>query len=364
MPVELPLPRSLALLVLAVPGIGIAGHELAAWLTRRRLLRGALTPLFAIVLWLLAVQVAALLSRSFVTGLRIGTLAVAVAGPAARLGRQKIALPTSGVGRGLGLGALLLMAATAVPIARMAFGWAFHDEDLITGHMSLVAEMQNDIYPPRHLTFAAEPLRYHYGFNLVVAVITALGRVAVDTGIDTATVLLWLVTGAVLWALGDLWFRRGWLLVPMTLFAGGLPLCVWNPVHPPRDLLAQCRIGTTTAVPPLVSNFFQHPWALGVPVALAVLLVFSARDRTEPTARLVVMGLLLAALSFAHVVLFVTVLPSVVAAELWHVRVVARRPLRGGARRPGDGRRGGARGGVPRRLARLVRRLGGGGRRW
>ena len=60
MPPDIPLPRSLALLSLALPGVLLAGWELAAGLTRRRSIRQALAPIAAIALWLLSIHVAGL----------------------------------------------------------------------------------------------------------------------------------------------------------------------------------------------------------------------------------------------------------------------------------------------------------------
>jgi hypothetical protein len=317
MHVDLPLPRSLTLLVLALPGVWLAGWELAARLSPRRFLREALAPVLALTLWLLAVHAAGLATRSFAGGLSLGTLGVAVAGVAVRL---RGGAPPA-VGRGLGIPAWSLIALSAVPVAHIAFGWAFHDEDLYTGHMSVTSEMANGIYPPRHLTFADLPLHYHYGFNVLAAAIAVIGRTRVDTGIDVATVLLWLITGSVLWAIGRVWFGRGWPTTLLVLFAGGLHWCAFAPpILAGADRLAFCRVHGAGTMAPLVSNFFQHPWALGIPLALAALLVFSAPEITRQMPRLLVIAILLAALSLGQVVLFVTVLPSVVAAELWRTR--------------------------------------------
>jgi hypothetical protein len=64
-----------------------------------------------------------------------------------------------------------------------------------------------------------------------------------------------------------------------------------------------------------------------LPIALASILVFSARKRERSLPRLCALSVLFTALSLAHVVLFLTVVPCLVAAELWHL-AVSRRPLR------------------------------------
>ena len=54
-------------------------------------------------------------------------------------------------------------------VAPTALGWSFHDEVLVTGHLSITSEIENGTYPPRHLSFPELELRYHYGFDLLVA---------------------------------------------------------------------------------------------------------------------------------------------------------------------------------------------------
>ena len=333
MNVELPLPRALALLGLALPAVLLTGRDIACGLTPQRSLRAPLTPVLALALWLVSVHTAGLLTHSFIRGLTVGTLGVALADPAVRLARRAAPARHGGsMGRGAGPLALLVIALVTLPIIRMAFGWGFHDEDLITGHLSIGAQIDNDIYPPRHLTFASVPLHYHYGFDLLTACVAAIARTRIDVAIDVATVALWSAAAWLLWALGDLWFGRGrgWLTLALTLFAGGLPVCFNGKRLVVTELVGRCQVDEFPQLAPVVSSFFQHPWGLGVPLSLATILVFSARAHERPLPRLCALSLLLTALSLGQVVLFMTLLPSVVAAELWYLLVIARRPLRDG----------------------------------
>jgi len=267
------------------------------------------------------VHAAGLVAHSFVRGLVIGTLGVALGGLVARLRRrregkpekQKLEIPFA---------AIFCVFVATVPIAKIAFGWGFHDEDLITGHMSIGSEIQNDIYPPRHLSFATEPLRYHYAFNLFTAFIGTLLRTPINVSIDIASVLLWPYLAWLIYTLGDLWFGRGRgaITLLMTLFAGGIPYCLTNTKSfRITDLVGFCRVGEMPMLAPIPSNFFQHPWALGLPFAVASLLIASAHEKCRPAPRFVAWGLLLTVLSISHVVLFMTMLPSLVAAELWFI---------------------------------------------
>ena len=165
-------------------------------------------------------------------GLWAGTLTVAAVGllgwayatwrrPAGSDG-DRAAGPRAAAGlRNMVLSAL---AATAI-IAPMTLSWAFHDEQLYTGHTGIIAQLQNDHYPPRHMTFPELEYRYHYGFDLAAAAVTAVLRVLPGVAIDIITLLSWSYTWCLLWVLGDelLGRGRGWLTAVITLFGGGLP---------------------------------------------------------------------------------------------------------------------------------------------
>ena len=93
--------------------------------------------------------------------------------------------------------------ATTLCVSVIALTWSFHDELYVTGHMSIISQMQNDVYPPVHLSFPNEPLKYHYGFDLFSVVLTALFRLPVSLGIDVAAIVLWFYTWFLHWKLGE-----------------------------------------------------------------------------------------------------------------------------------------------------------------
>jgi hypothetical protein len=316
-----PIPWFFALLAFALPGVLFTGFVAARRVTRDRGLLVALAPTIALATWLLAVHGLGLATHSFVRALTLGTLGVAALGPFVRDRRLE---PSAGSfdNRPLLLRAAVVVLVT-LPVARIAFGWQFHDEDLFTGHMSIPAEIENGIYPPRHLTFAHVELGYHYGFDLLTACVATIFRLPVARAIDVASVGLWMLTAWLVGALGDclLASRRGWIAILTTLFGGGVPLCLEATRHSVKDPLGFCTIHGEAIASPLVSNFFQHPWALGIPLSLAMWLVFVSARRGAP--RLVVLSLLALALSFAHIVLFVTMCASLGFAEvlaLWRER--------------------------------------------
>jgi len=215
-----------------------------------------------------------------------------------------------------------------VLIAPMALNWAFHDELFFTGHMSIAARMQNDVYPPHHVTFPEFELRYHYGYSLLCAMVTALFRIRLDMALDLVTLLSWAYCWCLLWTLGDRLLGRGGgaVMAPVVLFSGGIPFfCSPEAAPVAYNLLGICRVDGAIVNPPMVSYFFQHPWTVGIPLALCIMLVLSQRNSTEGWARYSGLGLLLVAMSFSQIALFATVGGTLLLAEPVVGRSVSRR---------------------------------------
>jgi hypothetical protein len=313
-----PLPLSCVALLLAIPGVWLAGRSAAHRLLRDRATAALVGPALALALWLLTVHVIAYAARSFVPGLVAGTLAVGALGYVAyaawRLGDPLVVGPPPSR-----LPWVLGAIAMAV-IAPMALLWSFHDEATLAGHMAIASEMQNGVYPPRYLTFPSFELRYHYGFDVVAAAVTALTRLRVDRAMDAVTLPCFAWTGALAFRLCEVYTlpRRaratGVFGAALLLFGGGMPqVCALGSPPSVPILIGQCAIHGLAVNPPFVSYFFQHPWTVGVPLALAALLV--ASDAARGWGRLAALGLLLLALSFTQIVLFFAVGGALLAAE-------------------------------------------------
>jgi len=302
-----PLPRSCSVLLLALPGLWAAGRWLSARVFTDARLERALAPGLGVAAWLLAVHLCGLVTGSFVVGLFAGTALVALGGTFAwARGRGAAAKAPEGE-RGPLLWGLILstLAATAL-VAPAALGWAFHDELFLTGHRSIVAQLQNDFYPPVNMTFPAADLRYHYGFDVLAAMATALLRLRVDQAIDLVTLAGWAYTWALLWLLGErtLGGAHAWLVPALTLLGGGVALACDNTDDSVTlRMVGLCMVGDVPLNPPLVSYAFQHPFSAGLPLALCAIHVFWDRD-VAPPRRLPVLGLLLVALSLCQVALF------------------------------------------------------------
>ncbi|HLK39180.1 MAG TPA: hypothetical protein VKU41_20605 [Polyangiaceae bacterium] len=302
-------------LVGLVPYVWRAGVALAWAGTRDGPLARFLGPAVGLALWLLVIHAVGLVSSSFYTGLFVGTLLVAAGGWQA--GRRRPRRPLSGRrDPWMWLAAAGAIALLVLPEIR----YSKHDECLITGHLSVPAEMQNGIYPPRHLSFATYELKYHYGVDLLGAVgSTLFGRADVHATVHVVALLLWGYSFCLWWLVGER-LVGGRLAGPVTAtcvtFAGGAPfLCRPVPSASITYYTSFCKEGGIWITPPFVSNFLQHPWSLGVPLFAALLLV-SARfeGRELRPATWVLVSVLTEFLSLAQVVLFSSFVPCFVVA--------------------------------------------------
>lgn len=321
MAVPIPFSPAYSGLALALPGIWMLARAIAHRLTRDLGLRTVLPIGLGVAIWVVAVQLASLAAGSFRVGLPAGTLAAAAAGVVLELMRMRQPDLEPATGRRPSAWIWITAIATAAALVPAAFAFWFHDEVLLAGHMSTVAQMANGIHPPRRLQFPEYPFRYHYGFDLLAACFTAILRVQPDTGIDVAAVVLWAASWCLLWVLGErlIGRSRAWLTPAMALFASGLPLGC--PHHGPSilpNMISECPVGRWSVNGPVITYWFQHPWSLGIPVATTAILVFTERNPRSAWFRVAVLAFLFGALSFSELVLFVTVLPSMIVAELWY----------------------------------------------
>lgn len=312
--VENPVPSLSALLILAIPGIALLGWSVSRLTIRDDSLPRYLAPAVAVSIWVLVLHVSGRLTGSFHSALWAGTIPLAVLGHflhARTLRTQKTKrdkVPT----KGLWLSALIAVAI----VSPIAVGWAFHDEVLFTGHMSMSAAIQNGPYPPRSLSLPTYELRYHYAFPLLVATITSIFRMPLTLGIDILTILAGGYFAMLLWLLGErlLGTGRGWLTVLITFLGGGAPfVCSGNSDELVVSMLGYCAIEGVSMNPPLLSYLFQHPWSIGLPVTVATMIV--TLDDGPSVRRLPLIGALLIMLSFSQIALFAAMSATLVVSE-------------------------------------------------
>ena len=321
MSVPIPFSRAEVLLILALPGVWLLARAFAEKITRDPCLRAVLPVGLGLCLWLSAVHAASLVAGSLVVGLPAATVVLGAAGVLAELGRRRRAVSDGSARWRPPLVFWLSLAVTSALLAPAAFRFWFHDELAFAGHMSTASAMQNGIYPPRHLSLPDMPFRYHYGFDLLTACLTALFRLQVDRAIDVAAMILWGASWFLLYGLGErLAGRAGaWLTPLLVLFAGGVPLgcdrpgpSVWY------SAMIECGVANHSVNAPVTSYFFQHPWSLGIPVAVTAALLLTERSPPSPKLRLFAIGLVLALLSLSEIALFAAMLPAMLVAEAWY----------------------------------------------
>lgn len=316
MGVAVPFSRAFMLLLLALPGVGLLGSALARAISRDRAVRPVLGAGLAVVMAALGVHVASLAAGSLRVGLPVALVGLGAAGLVAEIARRR---GGAGAGEGEPPSGWMIFAgllATAA-VAPLALGYHFHDELFLTGHMSIAAQLQNGVYPPRHLAFPDTPLRYHYGFDLVTASVSALLHLPLDRAIDAATLGLFLLAWCLFWALGErlIGRSRAWIVPLLSLFGGGLPLVCTNHPGPMGRVLDICSTGAHYVNPPLASYFFQHPWTLGIPVGATTLLVLTSHRAPRESVRLAALGLCATQLAHSQITLFAGFVPSLLVAE-------------------------------------------------
>jgi len=306
-------PQSAAAIALLPFAAAIFWGALAA--SRRATLDALLArltaPAVATSVWLLTVHAVGLVTHSFTHGLWIGTILAGVA--AAALGfrdRPRGRSPALPLPRAMWIPALV----ATLLFAPAALGWSFHDELWHAGHQSIASQIQNGIYPPRHGVFPTFLLRYHYGFDVLVAIVGTITRLTVERAIDAVTIVAWFYTWCLGWGLGErlLGTRRGWILPVAVLFAGPFASLL-TPIGAPQGLyrlLGLVKVGDALVNPSLVSYFFQHPWTLGIPLALATLGMGLDRSPGRSTWRAGILLALFLALAISQIVLFLALLST------------------------------------------------------
>lgn len=325
--IENPQPAWLPILLLVLPGILLAAYALNRAVFPRDDRPLCTIPAIALVLALLPTHVLALAFGSLSIGLAIAWGLVGAAGYA-WIGRHwrdfRAAVSNAYAVRSH---RLLIAALSTLPIVLPTILLNFFDEGYFNGHHAIIAHLQNGSYPPRYLYDPSLPLRYHYAFDLAGAIVTGLLRVRLDHAVDLLTIALWPCMFLLLWRVGEYFggTRAGLFVALAVCYSGGWPaLCSadeysagsaeWIVVR----LLGKCTVGSAPINPPFISYFFQHPWAIGVPVFCLVLLQrVSLPQLGNRLLGLIALVCTLSLLSLAHAVLFLTTVAALGLTEAW-----------------------------------------------
>jgi hypothetical protein len=319
---DIPLPKALVALTLLLPAVALFGWAIARRLFKER--NTALVVSFGISVsaWMLFTHVFGLLTHSLSVGLSLSSVGLAAVGTGLWLRDRERSDFAGRPFPGEATEMLIFAATLTVPIIVIAWRWSFHDEIGPGGHQAMVANLQNGYYPPRSLSFPKLDLMYHYGFDLLSAMLTALFRLSVTHAIDVATSALWFYSILASWLLGERMIgrRSGAIVALVLLIGGGVPLMcstsMAQNVPFASHVLAFCEVGGVLLNPPMASYFFQHPWTLGLPIALTVLLIENEDSTGHVKLRLGALAMLFSALYMSQISMFLSLLGAVCASQL------------------------------------------------
>lgn len=319
-PVPLPSGNSSVLLLLFLPGVLALGWWVAYRTTRSRLLALILAPGFSLALWIEATHLTGYATHSFYVALW-GVSAALGLGGYATLWRDPPRWTTlRRFWRFKDNRRMLVVAALAtLLLAPIALRASFHDEGGVDGHFDHASLIQNGYYPPPDPSFPSIQQRYHYGYDLVTAAVSTVLRTNVSVAGDIVTIACWGYVWILAWAIG----RRvagswgGPITALVLAYGAGDPLVCPSQVRSHAlgaQLLGFCKTGGFFRNPPYISYHFQHPWAVGLPIALCLMLVIDVAPRRAP--RWIAVGWLVATLAISEIVLFASMLAALPVAEL------------------------------------------------
>ncbi|GEM_PF-1110665 len=299
----------------ALHGLAYAGTAYLAWATSRRLVRdacaegaGSVSLALTIATLMCLPVLMARLSGSLVSGVWVTGLLL---GGVHQLQRRRLPRQSLERGRGPSRTALIIIGLATVLV--LIATWTGYIFDEHAGHIPLANAMARGIFPVEHPCYPGEAFPYHYGFAALAAELMVMVGLGVARAIDVVTTLSFLLF---LWTAYDLGTRLGdhktgsMALVFVPLASGTLSFLLYTGygrLEAHWSLFpAAWSDDWSDAIPPVISNFFQHPQGLGMPLAAAVLILFASEgpDPTKSRNRRIVGALLLGLMSLAQFVYF------------------------------------------------------------
>ncbi|HEX5035180.1 MAG TPA: hypothetical protein VFW62_11935 [bacterium] len=196
---------------------------------------------------------------------------------------------------------LLLTLLSAALVGLVGFGVSIHDETAIQSHPAVIERILRQGLPAGLAAFPEIPLKYHYGFNVLAAVFSESLGLPAWQAIDLLNILLWIAAclslGSLLRRLGLSPGLRALALFWILLGAG------WMWWERP-DVWQHSYYYGRHMKPMLLSWFFQHPVALGLPIFFSGLEYWIQYQENGEKKLFAASAVLTGILSFAQVVLF------------------------------------------------------------
>ncbi len=276
--IQVPRPFTMWVSLLAVflPGIWRLGKIILSRAGFSQETASILTPAVTIALWVASVHLAGLAFHNFYYGLISSNIILGVTGYIlpGRLIKFKYQAPDEKH--------IYVAVLNCFIIAPVVFLTDWHDTNLISGHFSLTEQILNGAYPPHHLTFPEYTHPSHYGINTFYASVAAVLAFSVESAIDLTTFLLWFYTGLLGGYISKKFFgeKNGALGVFITCFASGFPFFAMFFADDFTSYKKDVLVGLLTFIPPKQANqpishfFFQHPFSIGLPIFLSLIIAF------------------------------------------------------------------------------------------
>lgn len=278
-----------------------------------------------ILLLVFSTHIFSIVFESFASGFTAAMLLLLVAS-GAELWRGRHTFPATRKKRLLRreLGRFFIIgSATVIVLAPMLFYFDIHDRIAEVGHFTFASQIVNGIYPPRFPHFPEQILKYHYGIDIIVAIVISIFRLRVDVAFAVVTVLLWINLLYLSRLVGTLHFgdKSGGLITVLAVIgAGGMPETCSYLIgeRVPYSWLGYtetCVINSFVTNPPLVSYIFQPPLLVGLNLFLFSLIAFNrfcirAESRDNEFIRFALVAVVTASIALFHIVIFLVIVCS------------------------------------------------------
>lgn len=310
--VSRPFTMWVALLVIFLPGIWRAGRCVLSVTGFSVRMASILAPGTTIALWMAFVHLAALAFHNFYYGFIAATSFLGLVGYIVRFDKNKF--PYQLPDKTFHFTALVTTFITSLSAIVKDNG----DRVLITGHFSITEQMLNGFYPPLHLTFPEYVLPYHYGVDIFFAMVATIFALPVNAAATFTTIILWFYSMLLFGYISTRFFgeKAGSIGILVCAFACGFPVFYLFAKDYNFDYFTIFGKIINFGIPKVDQMFavtsmffpYQHPWTIGLPIFLSLVIVYFLRDRRIANSFTyhAVLALFLFILGLSNTTLFVT----------------------------------------------------------
>lgn len=298
--------------ILLLPAFFLAWINLQSFLPMTRLTMGVLIPSMGICILLISTYFASLFTHQLESALWISSAACLLFAGGIFVWKRPPITKTHLEINSISLVYALLGLLLSILVAKVIFGFMFHDQMPIQGHLALVESILRGNLPPHLQVFPEMSLKYHFGSDLLGAIFAYVLRLPAYLAIDLTQILGWL-----LW-IGALYLFAYEVKLPR-LFT--LPLLLWTCLGAGWTYLLKPWLGSTHLSyawphsyiifgrilnPGTISNFFMQPYSVGIGLFFTYLALFSMAIKRQTRALWIFCALVLGTLAFVQITFFAT----------------------------------------------------------